>query len=47
MLLADVLCALKRRVAEYDQWVGDADGAVSLKDEDLSALRGHIAAAHP
>jgi len=47
MLLADVLCALKRRVAEYDQWVGDADGVVYLKDEDLSALRGHIAAAHP
>jgi len=47
VLLADVLCGLKRRIAEYDEWVCDADGAEALKDEELRALRGHMASAHP
>jgi len=47
LLLNDVLCALKTRVSEYGEWFGDADGAVSLKDEALRALRGHMTVEHP
>lgn len=47
VLLADVLSGLKRRVAEYDKWVGDADGTAAVEGNALDALRGAMAAAHP
>jgi len=47
VLLADVLSALKGRVAEYNKWVGDADDAAVLDGQALDSLRHHMAAAHP
>lgn len=46
ILLADLLLALKKRVATYDEWVGDVDGFAVVKGEALHELRGRMAAAH-
>jgi len=46
-LLAAVLTALKRRVVEYDKWVGDEGGVMVMESAAVDALRYEMAAAHP
>jgi len=46
-LLAAVLKTLKRRVVEYDQWVGDGGGVVALSGAAVEATRHEMASAHP
>lgn len=46
-LLADVLSGLKRRMDEYEKWVGDGDGTEVLRQDEIDALRTEMDAAHP
>ena len=46
-LLAAVLKTLKRRVVEYDKWVGDEGGVMALDSAAVDALRYEMAAAYP
>jgi len=46
-LLAAVLMTLKRRVVEYDKWVGDEGGVVALDSAAVEAMRYEMAAAYP
>ena len=45
-LLAAVLTALKRRVVEYNQWIGDEGGVMALDSAAVDALRYEMTRAH-